>query len=296
MQHRRPTYQRISSLNSFAVSLVIHLAVVIGLALSVYQQLGTQGFALFTSFQETAEAELELPPTLAPPVIATTDDEAPQLSTSSLVNAEVTLDARMFQGDGDLGAVVATAASATRSLQDAKDRLGGASFYGIEASGNKFVYVVDSSTSMEGKRWNSARQELIRSLNQLNDNQQFFVICFDLEARPIFGHFPPKNEFIEGSDRNISKVKNWLKQIELGHSTRPANALAMAIDMKPDAIYLLSDGEIRDHSILMLQQKNRDGEGNVVVPIHTISLFSTEGRYTLMEIARQNKGNFSSKD
>ena len=47
------------------------------------------------------------------------------------------------------------------------------SFFGIEAGGHEFVYVLDVSGSMQGRRFDRASEELLRSVEQLGPHQRF---------------------------------------------------------------------------------------------------------------------------
>ena len=63
------------------------------------------------------------------------------------------------------------------------------SFFGINASGQKFVYVIDKSGSMKGRRYERATGELMASVERLNDSQYFYVMMFSsdmaFDVRPI---------------------------------------------------------------------------------------------------------------
>jgi hypothetical protein len=169
----------------------------------------------------------------------------------------------------------------------------GTRFFGSPAYGKKFVFVVDSSTSMRGIRWTTATQELMASLTNLITDAEFFVICFDIVEHPMFDQYPPDNRYLKGNPETLQRVEQWILSLELGHNTYPARALEIAIDMKPDAIFLLSDGKIRDNSVELLRIMNRSREtGKVRIPINTILLMSTEGQPQLQTIAEENGGKF----
>ena len=72
----------------------------------------------------------------------------------------------------------------------------------------------------------------------------------------------------------------------------PAEALLFAIGMRPDAVFLLSDGELRDNSLLMLREMRRFAVAPMP-PIHSIHLFSPKGRATLELIAQESGGTFT---
>ncbi len=173
----------------------------------------------------------------------------------------------------------------------------GTSFFGVEAHGNRFVYVIDSSKSMVGPRWQALCHELFRGIQTLSTDQEFYVISFDFAAHPMFGTLPPKGTFLTAEKKNVEKLKNWVRAIMHGGATLPASSVGIAIRMKPDAIFLLSDGEINDSTVRDLRLYNRivgkDGEEHVAVPIHTILLHSDLGYETLKTIAEENDGTFT---
>lgn len=174
----------------------------------------------------------------------------------------------------------------------------GAYFFGTYASGQRFVFVIDSSQSMlEGGRWSAMRRELIRALSSLSPDQEFFVISFDSTAKPMFGQFPPESKFLHANAGNINRVNRWVGTISHGGSTLPASSIGIALRMKPDAIFLLSDGEIQDTTLqeLRFHNRQRNAKGNLeaIIPIHTVSLLSMVGFRTLQAIADENDGVFT---
>lgn len=173
----------------------------------------------------------------------------------------------------------------------------GASFFGTRAYGNRFVFVIDSSTSMIGPRWEALRLELNRALRSLSPDQEFFVISFDSTAHPMFGGTPPYGKFLKPTEENIARLNRWVSSINHVGATQPASAVGIALRLEPDAIFLLSDGEIRDATLFDLRTYNRfeDNAGSVkvTVPIHTVLLFSNVGYLTLKAIADENDGVFT---
>lgn len=173
----------------------------------------------------------------------------------------------------------------------------GASFFGTRASGKRFVFVVDSSSSMNGLRWDTATRELMRSINDLFSDTEFFVICFDTQPHPVLSMFPPKNKYLKNDEATIQRVHRWVRSRVTGADTWPATSMAMAIRMQPDAIFLLSDGVIKDHTVALLREINRDPTTHqVLVPIHTVLLLSPYGRMPLETIANENEGTFRQID
>lgn len=169
----------------------------------------------------------------------------------------------------------------------------GASFFGAYAPGSRFVYILDSSSSMDGERWQLARTRLLQSLRLLGSEREFFIVCFDHQTTLLFDTSPSKAEFQKADPATIQRVQRWLRYRTLGSSTMPAEALQFAISMKPDAIFLLSDGELRDHSLLMLRLINARRPKRERIPIHAVHLISPVGRATLEQIAEENGGTFT---
>lgn len=185
------------------------------------------------------------------------------------------------------------AASASERLAaPAKDR--GALFFGSYAEGNRFVYVLDSSRSMrEDDRWTYACNQLIDSIQALRPEQEFFVICFDAKTSLMFNTVRSRIKYFSSEESIVPKVRRWLRGRRLGEATMPAEALQIALSLNPDAIFLLSDGELQDESIDMLRQNNGFSSSYRQIPIHTIHLFSQSGRQTLQLLARENGGTFT---
>lgn len=173
----------------------------------------------------------------------------------------------------------------------------GANFFGARAYGNRFVFVIDSSSSMIGPRWEALRVELHRAVRSLSPDQEFFVISFDTTAHPMFNKLPPEGEFLKPTRENIAQLNYWVASIVHGNATMPASAIGIALRLEPDAIFLLSDGEITDATLAELRFYNRfqdsDGDIKVSVPIHTVLLYSDVGYLTLKTIADENDGVFT---
>lgn len=223
--------------------------------------------------------------------VALTDAPSASSDIASAMFAEASV-ALMMGGGGDDAQAAGGGASASGSPSGS-----GATFFGARANGQRFVFVIDSSTSMIGPRWEALRVELNRALRSLSEDQEFCVISFDVDAHPMFGVFPPKIQFLKAEKENIERLNRWVGSIQHGPNTRPASAIGIAIRMEPDAIFLLSDGEIRDNTIYDLRSYNRYSDeketGKVLVPIHTVLLHSDVGFLTLKAIADENDGVFT---
>ncbi|QDV88212.1 hypothetical protein [Planctomycetes bacterium TBK1r] len=119
------------------------------------------------------------------------------------------------------------------------------SFFGIEAVGQEFVYIVDRSGSMNGVRYRRAIEELKRSVRELREDQKFFVVLFSSSSTPMFQGSRPM-AMMEATAENKDKLEAWLATIGAGGGTNPNSSLRTALRMKPSAVFMLSDGEFTE--------------------------------------------------
>jgi hypothetical protein len=160
------------------------------------------------------------------------------------------------------------------------------SFFGIRAQGQFFVYVVDCSGSMidEG-RLVRAKQELRRSVLSLREPQRFAVICYNDQAWPLPGELPRPADLA-----SKDQLRRWLRLIEPDGETDPRGAMALALGLRPDAVFLLSDGEFPPGTVAAIAQKNPRK-----IPIHCIDLAGGGASVTLQRIARDSGGRYASR-
>ncbi len=160
---------------------------------------------------------------------------------------------------------------------------GSASFFGLQARGKKFVYVVDRSGSMDGPRLLAAKTELIRSISALKRNMSFLIIFYDDQFIIM-----PGGRLVKATESNKRKYFGWIDRISSGGGTDPTEAMKTALAIKPDVIFLLSDGEFDESACGAISLANPGGR----VQIHTIGFQNRDGEYLLKRIAKQNRGQY----
>jgi hypothetical protein len=160
------------------------------------------------------------------------------------------------------------------------------SFFGIRSKGQVFIYVVDCSGSMaDDERLLRAKQEIRRSVMELRWPQKFQVIFYNDRPIAMPGGIPqpadlmPKLQMVE-----------WLRSIDPEGETDPRDAMAQAISFRPDAIFLLSDGEFPPGSVEAIGKKNTKK-----VPIHCIDLAGGAAGDQLKRIATESGGQYVSR-
>ena len=174
-----------------------------------------------------------------------------------------------------------------------------ASFFGTGAAGSRFVFIIDFSDSMNAElRWQRALIELEKAIERLGDDEEVLVLLYNFNTFPMFDVEPDKIKLLPVSAKFKKSLKKWLSLQRPFGGTRPAHALAYSISLKPDAIFLLSDGLIVDDSVAILEDQNyfkNDETGEISrIPIHTISLGpDARGAEVMKLIADDNLGKFA---
>lgn len=159
-----------------------------------------------------------------------------------------------------------------------------ASFFGVTARGQRFIYVVDCSGSMvDEDRLARAKEEVRRSVLRLQEPQQFQVIFYNDRPIPMPGDLPRSADLL-----SKTQLLSWLRLIEPDGSTDPRGALKKALSFRPDAVFLLSDGEYPDGTVEAVAKMNPRK-----VPIHCVDLSGGAGGDQLRQIARESGGRYA---
>ncbi len=165
---------------------------------------------------------------------------------------------------------------------------GGAKFFGVEARGSRFAYVVDVSGSMEGPKLATLKRELANSIDGFAENAQFVIFLFESNFQTL----GTKDKWFDATTKN----KNWIIQqiaaITARGGTEPAPAFVAAFNIRPrpDAIYFMTDG-LFDASVAdRVAALNKSGRK---VPVHCIA-FAERGSEALMrKIAEMSGGTYT---
>jgi hypothetical protein len=177
---------------------------------------------------------------------------------------------------------------------------GSAEFFGVKSGGRRFVFIVDSSNSMKGRKFEDAKEELVYAVRRLDKSQMFYVIFFDQDALRMFSAKgkEPEPRPVFATIENIRKLEAWLPTVELQLRTDPYDAVKFAHDLRPDAIFILSDGQFTDRGKTerFLAENNlidEPGEGRrPKVVINTIAFYSQTGEVAMKRIAEAYKGTY----
>jgi len=113
-------------------------------------------------------------------------------------------------------------------------------FGGAAADGRSFVFLIDRSKSMgdQGLRaLQAAEQELVRALAALQPKHWFQVIAYHHKCS-----FLNTRELLKATDENKAAVQGHVSGLAAFGATEHEMALMSALYLKPDVIFLLTDG------------------------------------------------------
>jgi len=177
----------------------------------------------------------------------------------------------------------------------------GTGFFGIEATGNRVVYLIDMSPSMQKgygtRRFDRAVDEVIKSVDELEPDQEFLVVLFCFRMYPMNIVGPGK--YCKPTKENKAKLTRWLYSAGLDSGTDPREAIVATLNMNPSCCFLLSDGEFNGRryrngrygkkiSAVVLASKHNLHN----CPIHTIGLEDRGNQKVMTQIAENSGGNY----
>jgi len=163
----------------------------------------------------------------------------------------------------------------------------GVGFFGTRTRADSVVFVVDMSGSMnDGRRFDRAVDELIRSLNAMVPSQKFFIFFYNGVTYPMFDQRSAK--LMAATPATRTKAIKWIKTLQPDGDTAPEDAIERALKLKPQVIYFLTDGEIPPTTRDTAKKFNQDRK----TVIHTIAFVTQEGAEMLRGIALDNRGKY----
>jgi hypothetical protein len=138
-------------------------------------------------------------------------------------------------------------------------------FMKVQASGTKFVYVLDRSGSMShGDRLGAVKRELLASLGGLSPDAQFQIIFYNLRPDAVLQPKALKLHFATEHYKLLAARE--IDKIVADGGTEHLPALKSALSLHPDVIFFLTDADdLRPHDVKEVTDLNK-GRAN----IHTI--------------------------
>jgi hypothetical protein len=191
--------------------------------------------------------------------------------------------------DLDLGAFSDLAESAVGDSSPASEMVDPLAGDGTAAAGKRFVFVIDNSGSMKEGRIETTFLQLIASVESMRPDQQFFVIFYSDRAYPLF--YPDSaSQLVPATRENINRLKAWLPTVELCSGGDLIEAMELAVELRPDVVFMLSDGAINSQRTMSFMTNSN----NWTFAVHTLGMNvkGPEQTRKLGFIAQANRGTF----
>lgn len=199
--------------------------------------------------------------TQSPP--STADSEQPQTEPSlSVESAPVAVSPQ-----SDLPTTTDTIDSGQSGDSDAGNGRGrvaisggsrGATFMGSRDEGAEVVFVIDASGSMGAHNsMNVAKSALVSSLEALEDTQKFLIIFYDNQPTLLDLNGEKEPQLYPATDNNKYVARRKLELVLPGAGTEHVPALEMALRLRPDVIFFLTDAQEPSISPSHLRELNK---------------------------------------
>ena len=166
--------------------------------------------------------------------------------------------------------------------------------FGAQGTGTKFVYVFDRSASMQGFQGRpmvAATSQLAASLNDLDSVHQFQIVFYNDEPAVFNPDRPRPPSMLFASDENKRLARQFIERISPAGGTRHMQAIELALGMRPDVVFFLTDAaepQLTPRQLADIRRRNRSE-----ATIHSIEFGSGPfrgGDNFLVRLARQNGG------
>ncbi len=172
--------------------------------------------------------------------------------------------------------------------------LGTAIFFGARSKGNRFVFVIDNSSSMKGGRLDTARAELVKTVESLSTKQSFYVIFVSDQTYPMFYPLPERN-LIPATPANKKRLVDWLPKAILasGKNRELIKAMDMAAALRPQVVFLLWDGDLRYSDAVridVMTHLTAPNQWNFTVHTLGMGITSADSEQNLTAIAQAHGG------
>lgn len=168
--------------------------------------------------------------------------------------------------------------------------------FGARAEGSRFIYVFDRSASMNtlgGRPLAAAKSQLLGSLEDLGETQQFQVIFYNDEPTILNPFYPRPPRLLFADKQNRKLAADHVRSLVATGTTRHEQPLLLALKMKPDVIFFLTDAEEPVMSGAEVERVTRRNQ-LIGASIHAIQFGigpAQGGSRFLRRLAERNQGN-----
>ena len=111
------------------------------------------------------------------------------------------------------------------------------------------------------------------------------VYFFDHGAEPM-----PVTAMMAATPENVAWAARWIQGRDVGGSTDPSDALRFTFSLKPDTVWLLTDGQFADEDEVLGQIRSANPQA--AIRINTVAFKDKSGEAVLKQIAMENDGTY----
>jgi Mg-chelatase subunit ChlD len=168
------------------------------------------------------------------------------------------------------------------------------SILGLATDKREVVIVVDMSGSMRAHR-SKVTQALNEILGQMRPDNRFAIIGY--RGGPTYDSFPSNGQLVRADSATLNAARGFVNGLpsRFGGGTPTQGALIRTLNLRPEAIILMSDGapdDGRPGAIIRNVTLRNRGRAE----IHTVAIgdYTSDKKLTifLQELANQNGGEF----
>jgi Mg-chelatase subunit ChlD len=166
------------------------------------------------------------------------------------------------------------------------------SVFGVQGEGNKFVYLFDRSSSMDGAPLAAAKRQLLESLTALESVHQFHIIFFNTKTQS-FDLSGGGRRIAFATNRNKQLAANFVGGVTADGGTDRLLALKHAIRFAPHVIFFLTDADdpMSPAELAEIAQANGRAQAAICVIEFGRRQSPSPGNF-LAELARQSGGQY----
>lgn len=160
------------------------------------------------------------------------------------------------------------------------------------AVGRSFVFVIDRSQSMGGEGLgaiNAAAKELAAQLEQLSAEQRFQVVAYNQSVAMV-----AERELLPADEKNRERLVRFVADTAAFGQTEHLRGLLAALKLKPEVIFLLTDGGEPALDAAQLRAIREQAAGRT--SIHCVQFgrgSAPEEPNFLQRLAAENRGSYT---
>ena len=280
----------LETMPSWLVSTLVHITLILFLAIFTFARTSEKSLILnvdptdhaevFTEMEVVDYEEIEFEEDSSMEEMVLSENELSLPAVNATVANTLADSFESMDLDVGLGELI-------EGLEEVGEEVGTTTFFGAKQTAQKVVFVVDNSNSMTNGKFETALNELSKTVGNLTPQQKFHVIFFSDTAYMMF-HPKPVTKLLPATEENKDRLRQWLYTVEMCLKTKGAEAMNAALMLKPDVIYVLGDGAFTDNTTDLLTAPHRRK-----IVVNTLGMqVSGKGSDQLKAIARANKGKY----